>query len=79
MKSLSLTHKLVKRLKVKHLTKSTLCPKYFRNIVIVLTKGKNMKIKINKIYLVLLPPLPSQDGGLLSSQLFSRQKFLKIF
>ena len=79
MKSLSLTHKLVKRLKVKHLTKSTLCPKYFRNIVIVLTKGKNMKIKINKIYLVLLPPLPSQDGGVVVLPTFFTAKIFETF
>ena len=52
-------------LKVKHLTESTLCLKYFRNIVIVGTKGKNKKIKTRKIYLFLLPLLPSQDGGLM--------------
>ena len=28
-----------------------------------MTKGKNKKIKTTKIYLFLLPPLPSQDGG----------------
>ena len=27
-----------------------------------MTKGKNKKMKITKIYLFLLPPLPSQDG-----------------
>ena len=50
-------------IKVKNLTKSTLCLMYFRNIVIVMTKGKSRKIKITKIYLFLLPPLPSQDGS----------------
>ena len=62
-------------LKVKHFTKSTLSLKYFRNIVIVMTKGKNKKMKITKIYLFLLPPLPSQNGGFCCSapspQLFS--------
>ena len=28
-----------------------------------MTKGKNKKIKITKICLFLLPPLPSQKGG----------------
>ena len=28
-----------------------------------MTKGKNKKMKTTKIYLFLLPPLPSQDGG----------------
>ena len=28
-----------------------------------MTKGKNEKMKTTKIYLFLLPPLPSQDGG----------------
>ena len=52
-----------------------------------MTKGKNKKIKIRKIYLFLLPPLPFQDGegvggGCLnppSPQLFSRQNFKKNF
>ena len=63
MESLDLTYKLFDlKIKVEHLTRSTLCFKYFRNIVIVMTKGKNKKIKITKIDLFLLPPLPSQDG-----------------
>ena len=62
MESLGLTYKLVDlKIKVKHLTKSTLCLKYFRNRVIVMTKGKNRKIKIRKLYLFFLPHLPSQD------------------
>ena len=42
-----------------------------------MTKGKNKKIKIRKIYLFLLPPLPFQDGegggggGLFQSSLSS--------
>ena len=41
---------------------STFCLKYFRNIVIVMTKGKNKKIKTTNIYLFLKPPLPSPDS-----------------
>ena len=47
-----------------------------------MTKGKNKKIKITKIYLFLLPPLPSQDGGLLKPPLsptFFTAKILEIF
>ena len=32
-----------------------------------MTKGKNKKIKITKMYLFLLPPLPSQDGGVVAT------------
>ena len=47
-------------------------------------KGKNNKMKTTKIYLFLLPPLPSQDGGIVATPtptplVFSRQKVLKIF
>ena len=49
-----------------------------------MTKGKNKKMKTTNIYLFLLPPLPSQDGGGLLQppplpQLFLWQKFLKFF
>ena len=38
--------------------------RYFRNIAIVMTKGKIKKIKIRKSYLFsVLPPLSSQDRG----------------
>ena len=70
-------------LKIQHLTKCTLCLKYFRNIAIVMTKGKIKKSEITKIYLFLLPPLPSQDGGIVATpsfpQLFSRQEFSNFF
>ena len=85
MESLDLTYKLFDlKIKVEHLTKSTLCFKYFRNIVIVMTKGKNKKIKITKIDLFLLPPLPSQDGRGLQPPpppppKFSRQRLLTFF
>ena len=39
-------------------------------------------MKITKIYLFLLPPLPSEDGGIVATptpQLFSLQTFLKKF
>ena len=36
---------------------------YTRKIVIVMTKGKKKKMKTAKIYLFLMPPLPSQHGG----------------
>ena len=49
------------------LTKSTLCLKYFRNIVIVMIKGKNKKMKTTNIYFFLLPPLPSQDGRVVAT------------
>ena len=65
MESFDLTYKLI-ALNIK--SKSTLCLKYFRNIVIVMTKGKNKKMKTTKIYLFLLPPLPSQDGGVVALQ-----------
>ena len=86
METLDLAYNLVYlKLKVEHLSKSTLCLKYFRNIDIVMTKEKNKKIKIRKIYLVLLPFLPSQDGEWSlqpptpTPQLFSWQDFLKLF
>ena len=63
MESPDLTYRLVDlKIKRKHLTRSTLCLKYSWNIINVMTKGKNEKIKISIIYLFLLPPLPSQDG-----------------
>ena len=66
MEIIDLTYRLITlKIKSKTLVESTLCLKYFRNIVIVMTKGKNKKMKTTKIYLFLLPPFPSQDGGLL--------------
>ena len=66
MESLDLTYRLI-ALKIDSKPESTLCFKYFRNIVIVVTKRKNKKMKITKIYLFLLPPLPSQGGGLVAT------------
>ena len=85
MESLDLTYKLFDlKIKVKHLTQSTLCFKYFR---IVITKRKNKKIKITKIDLFLLPPgFPLRTGGggggccnPPPTPIFSRQIFLKFF
>ena len=61
MESFDLTYKLI----ALNIKSKTLNQIYFmsQNIVIVMTKGKNKKMKTTKIYLFLLPPLPSQDGG----------------
>ena len=75
MESLDLTYKLIAlKIKSKTLDRIYFMFKYFRKIVIVMTKVKNKKMKTTKIYLFLLPPLPPQDGGH-----FSRQKFLNFF
>ena len=50
---------------MKYPTKSTYGLKYFRNIVIILTKGQHTKIKLGKKHLFLLPccpPPPSLSG-----------------
>ena len=50
-----------------------------------MTKGKNRKMKTTKIYLFLLPPLPSQDGegggggGCCNPITFSTAKVFKNF
>ena len=64
MESLDLTYKLIAlKIKSKTLDQIYFMSQVFQNIVIVMTKGKNKKMKTTKIYLFLLPPLPSQDGG----------------
>ena len=88
MESLDLTYKLIAlKIKVKLLTESTLCLKYFKNIVIamVMTKGKNREIKTTKVYFF-FAATPSLLGrrGLLQPpppplQIFSWQKCLNIF
>ena len=68
MDNLDLTYKLIAlKIKSKTLDQIYLMSKYFRNIVIDMTKGKNKKMKNIKIYLFLLPPLPSQDGGFVAT------------
>ena len=47
-----------------------------------MTKGKNKKMKITKIYLFLLPPVPSQDGEIVTTPLsptFCSVKILNFF
>ena len=64
MESFDLTYKLIAlNIKSKTLNQIYFMSQVFQNIVIVMTKGKNKKMKTTKIYLFLLPPLPSQDGG----------------
>ena len=85
MESFDLAYKLIAlNIKSKTLNQIYFMSQVFQNIVIVMRKGKNKKMKTTKIYLFLLPPLPSQDGGggLLhcsppTPQRFSWEKFLK--
>ena len=64
MESFDLTYKLIAlNIKSKTLDQIYFMSQVFQNIVIVMTKEKNKKMKTTKIYLFLLPPLPSQDGG----------------
>ena len=83
MESFDLTYKLIAlKIKSKTLDRIYFMSQVFQEHSHCWTKGKNMQIKTRKIYLFLLPLLPSQDGGLLQSpthpptQLFSWQKFL---
>ena len=75
MESLDLTYKLIE---------STLCLKYFRNIVIVMTKGKNKKMKNTKILFIFAatPSYSGRGGGLLHPPhfpTFSTAKFFENF
>ena len=85
MKSLDLTYKLnALKIKSKTLDRIYFMSQVFQENSHCYDKRKNKKMKITKIYLFLLPPLPSQDrGGELlqppTPQLFPRQKFLKNF
>ena len=65
MENLGLTYKLIAlKIKSKSLDRIYFMSQVFEEKnVIVMTKGKNKKIKTTKIYLILLPPLPSQGGG----------------
>ena len=64
MESLDLTYKLI-ALKIKSKTPDQIyfMSQVFQEHVFAMKKGKNKKMKIKKIYLFLLPPLPSQNGG----------------
>ena len=75
MESIDLAYNLVD-LKIKgkapvQIYVSSLCLKYFRNVVIVMIKGKKRKFKLGKfIYFCCNPPTP---------QLFTRQNFSNLF
>ena len=64
MESLDVTNKFIAlKIKSKTLDRIYFMSQVFQELVIVMTKEKNKKMKTTKIYLFLLPPLPSQDGG----------------
>ena len=83
MESLDLTYKLIAlKIKSKELDQIHLMSQVFQEHSHCCDKKKNKKMKITKIYLFLLLPLPSQDGDVVTSpypQLFSWQKFLIFF
>ena len=87
MESLDLIYKLIAlKIKSKPLDQIYFMSQVFEEHSHSYDKRKNKKMKTTKIYLFLLPPLPSQDegggGGLLqphTPQLFSWQKILKFF
>ena len=83
MESLDLTYKLITlKIKSKTLDRIYFMSQVFQEHSNCYDERKTKKMKTTKIYLFLLPPLPSQDGGLLQPpipQLFSRQKLLKNF
>ena len=79
MENLDLTYELVD-LKIKSRAPDQIY--YFCNTVIVITKGNYKKFKIRKIYLFLLPPLPSQIVATpppKKKKHFSRQNVLKVY
>ena len=64
-----------------HLNKSTLCLEYFRNIVILMTKGKIVST-LGKFTYFCCYPFPIRTGVCGNHsipQLFSRQNILKFF
>ena len=64
MESLDLTYKLIAlKIKSKALDRIDFMSQVFREHSHCYDKRKNKKMKITKIYLFLLPPVPSQDGG----------------
>ena len=82
MENLNLTYYLVDlKIKIKHLSK------YFMSRVSqehshCYDKRKNKKNEVRKMYLFLLPPLPSQEVLVVAAptpQLFSQQNFLNFF
>ena len=58
MESLDVTYKLIDlKIESKDLTKSTLCFKYFRNIVTVMTKGiKKRKSQYKNLFIFVATP-----------------------
>ena len=64
MESLDLTYKSVDlNIKSKALDQIYFMSQVFHEHIHCYDKRKNTKMKITKIYLFLLPPLPSQDEG----------------
>ena len=64
MESLDLTYKLIAlKIKSKTLDQIYFMSQVFQKHSYCYDKRKNKKMKTTKIDLLLLPPLPSQDGG----------------
>ena len=64
MESLDLTYKLIAlQVKGKKLDRVYFMSQILQEHCHCYDKRKNKKMKTTKIYLLLLPPLPSQDGG----------------
>ena len=85
MESLDLSNKLIAlKIKSKALDRIDFMSQVFQEHSHCYDKRKNKKMKITKIYLFLLPPVPSQDGGGVvasphPSTFFTVKTFLKIF
>ena len=64
MESLDLSYKLIAlKIKSKALDRIDFMSQVFQEHSHCYDKRKNKKMKITKIYLFLLPPVPSQEGG----------------